>query len=317
MLEALAIAEGRGNGLIHYADLAELGVTSRQVRRALGEGYLIRVHRGVYARPPHHDLSQARDLHRLQVRATYSLAGPDSIVSHLSAAAMHGLPLIGRWPDRVHVSRVDAEGGSSSPGIVSHRTDDVPDMVMIDGVVVTSIIRTLVDVACTSSFAVGVAMTDFALRFCGVTVDELLNELERVSPVYGRKVARRAFEFADGRSGSPGESLSRVQAHLLGYAPPELQVHVTTVKGEFDVDFGWPGAHRFGEFDGLVKYTRDAYLKGRTIQEVVVEEKEREDAIRAKTGSSFVRWLWKDALSPALFARILGEAGIPRLRGRG
>ena len=317
MLDALAIAEVRGNGLIHFADLLELGVTSRQVRRAMGEGYLIRVHRGVYARPPENDLTPARDLHRLKVRATYSLAGPDSIVSHLSAAAMHGLPLIGRWPDRVHVSRVDAEGGSSSPGIVSHRTDDIPEMVMTEGVIVTSIIRTLVDVACTSSFAVGVAMTDFAMRLYGLTIDELLNELERVAPEYGRKVARQAFEFADGRSGSPGESLSRVQAHLLGYEPPELQVNVTTVKGRFDVDFGWLGVRRFGEFDGLVKYTRDAYLKGRPIQDVVVEEKEREDAIRAKTGNSFVRWLWKDALVPAVFDRILREAGVPRRRGRG
>ena len=317
MLDALEIAEIRGHGLLHSADLIELGVTSRLIRRALGEGVLVRVHRGVYALPKPNESLKPSELHRLQVRATIGLAGPDSVVSHLSAAAMHGLPLIGTWPKRVHVSRVGSLGGSSSPGIVSHRARDIPEITMIDDVAVTTLTRTVVDVASTCSFVIAVAMIDHALRVGGLTKEAVLAECDRVGLEFGKRKVFDAVEFSDERSGSPGESLSRVHAHLLGFAAPDLQVEVTTVRGKFDVDFGWLTARRFGEFDGIVKYTRAAYLKGRTVEQVVIAEKEREDSIRAKTGHTFVRWLWKDALNPAVFDRILREAEVPRSRGRG
>ena len=101
----------------------------------------------------------------------------------------------------------------------------------------------------------------------------------------------------------------------LRYQHPELQVAVETIHGRFETDFRWPRVRRFGEFDGYLKYTRNRETRGRSIEDIVLAEKVREDAIRARTGDSFLRWLWRDALVPATFDRMLRDAGIPSLRG--
>jgi hypothetical protein len=56
------------------------------------------------------------------------------------------------------------------------------------------------------------------------------------------------------------------------------------------VDFGWPELGTVGEFDGLVKYGR---VPGSDPADVLVEEKRREDALRAE-GLAVVRWTWID-----------------------
>lgn len=239
----------------------------------------------------------------------------DAVASHLSAAALHQLPLIGRWPDRVHLSMADAVSGSSSAGIARHIPAVAPDEVVIDGVRVTSIARTLVDIASRSEFLVGVTMIDHALRLRLVSKEELGDELCRVTFRTGVGRARECIAFADDRAASPGESLTRVRCWQLGYDAPELQVHVSTHRGEYDVDFGWEKIALFGEFDGKIKYTREQLLNGRTLEAVLIEEKAREDAIRARTSRRFLRILWAEALSPKVFDGMLRSAGVPQ-RGR-
>jgi len=126
--------------------------------------------------------------------------------------------------------------------------------------------------------------------------------------------ALATIEFSDGRSGSVGESLSRVRVFQLGFEAPELQVEVKVGSRRFEVDFGWEGIRRFGEFDGAVKYTRSAELSGRRVEDVVTEEKVREDLIREATDRRFTRWLWREALDARHFDRRLTEAGVPRVR---
>ena len=309
----IEIAELRGAGLVFARCLRELGIPRSSVDDALRRNALYTVRRGVYARPPGSTPEGLLQRHRYVVRALAAVA-PEHVVSHLSAAAMHGLPVIGPWPDRVHVLALDAHGGTSRPGFTAHRTAAVPPTRVIDGVLVTAIERTLVDVAATSTLLVATAVLDCALHE-GLTTRELIaEELDRVSPRYGFRRAEMAINFADGRSASAGESLSRVRMHQLQFEAPELQIHVSTYRGEYDVDFGWEGAQRFGEFDGFAKYARAKYLKGDTAAQAVVREKAREDAIRAKSGRAFVRWGWDDALSPRRFDRLLREGGVPLRR---
>ena len=250
-------------------------------------------------------------------RATLSLGSDENVASHLSAAALHRLPLIGRWPTTVHVLKAGAPGGSSSSGITRHRVDRAPETVTIDDVVTTTLSRTLIDVASTSSLLVAVAMMDAAIRSGAVDKNHLAREIEALGVPRRARAVWNALEFADGRSGSPGESLCRVRTWELRFQAPQLQTNVVTRLGRFDVDFDWPDARLFGEFDGKVKYTRDAYMKGRSIDEVVLDEKAREDAIRSSTGKSFIRCIWREALDPAIFGRMLDDAGVPRVRGPG
>jgi hypothetical protein len=78
-------------------------------------------------------------------------------------------------------------------------------------------------------------------------------------------------------------------------------------------DFYWEGSRTVGEFDGIAKYQKPEYLKGRTPGQVVVDEKLREDRIRA-TGRNVVRWMWADLWSPGELERKLSAAGVSRRR---
>ncbi|WP_264794415.1 type IV toxin-antitoxin system AbiEi family antitoxin domain-containing protein [Arthrobacter mangrovi] len=80
------------------------------------------------------------------------------------------------------------------------------------------------------------------------------------------------------------------------------------------LDFYWPLQNLAGEFDGAVKYSRDAYLKGNAPAGAVVREKRREDRIRA-TGIQVSRWMWddiwqSDSTEPACLVSILHRAGL-------
>ncbi len=96
------------------------------------------------------------------------------------------------------------------------------------------------------------------------------------STAAGRKILA-ALAFADPMSGSAGESYSRAL--------------------------------------GVEKYVKPEFLKGRTVSRAVVEEKKRENRIRA-TGFSVVRWDWADLKEPGKLERMLAAAGVPRRRAR-
>ena len=314
MLEAITIAELAGQGLIFARTLQDLGCTPRHIDNALRARTIYRVRRGVYARPIPNGPGAGAARHRLLVRATIAMSRRDLLVSHHSAAAMHGLPIIGAWPSRVHVTTPGASGGSSSAGLTSHLGSEPSDVVEIGGVTVTTPERTIADVARVGTFLVGVVMLDHALRSGAVVKHGLAAELPSITGLSGVRRVRAVIDFADSRSGSVGESLSRVRMRQLGYADPELQIEVLARGRKREVDFGWEKARLFGEFDGVMKYSRARELSGKTAAEVVVEEKVREDAIREATDRSFVRWLWAEALSPETFDARLREAGVPRRR---
>lgn len=78
------------------------------------------------------------------------------------------------------------------------------------------------------------------------------------------------------------------------------------------VSVGW-GV--IGEFDGRSKYLFDALRGDRRADDVVVDEKEREDRLRAlPTTSGFVRWGRRHVAEPHLLAGKLRTAGVPLRR---
>jgi very-short-patch-repair endonuclease len=72
------------------------------------------------------------------------------------------------------------------------------------------------------------------------------------------------------------------------------------------VDFWWPSARVIGEFDGKGKYLREEYSGGRSIADIVIDEKLREDRLRA-LGATVVRWGWSEAASSARLLARLGN----------
>lgn len=305
---ALAAAEARGEGILYTRHLTDCGLTTAGIQRVVKSGRLLQLRRGAYARAD--AASRPRDRYSLFVRASMAL-GSERVASHWSAAALHGLPLIGSWPPTLHVTDPDARGGSSSPTSTTHRGRLDEAITRIHGVQVTSLARTVTDMSRVLDFASAVAIVDEALRR-GLTVDDLLEELARAGARYGQSRGERAITFGDTRAANAGESLSRARIHELGYAAPDLQVPFTDTRGDHrEVDFFWAGIRKIGEFDGVHKYTRAEYTGGEPPAEVVMREKRREDALRPLV-SSFDRWLWSDAIAPANFDRYLRNHGMPR-----
>ena len=294
-------------------DAAVGGLTFDELDRMTRRGELRRVRRGAYTdrsdQPP-----DPIERHRLLIDATLQQTPVPAIVSHVSAAVLHGLPCFPDDLSRVHLTR-DRPGGGRVRRYVHLHSAPLPptDLCVIDGWSVTSLARTVVDLARRLSMKRAVAMGDAALAQ-GLDATELAAVVARCLGWPGMTAARRAIEFLDGRSESVGESVSRVVLHDAGVPAPQPQYLVNDEYGGFvgRTDFGWSAMRTLGEFDGLVKYGR--LLKpGQTAGDVLMEEKRREDALR-DLGWEIVRWIWKDLRHPERLVERLERAFARGLR---
>jgi hypothetical protein len=178
---------------------------------------------------------------------------------------------------------------------------------VIDGVAVTTLSRTVLDLCRTLPLEQAVAAGDCALGY-GLSIELLADSLVQLGRSPGVRQARRAIELMDWRSESPGESVSRVRIITDGVPAPEPQLVIRAPDGTFvaRVDFGWKEQATVGEFDGKIKYGR--LLKpGQHIEDVIAEEKKREDAIR-DLGWKVVRWVWEDLYRPGVLRDRLHRA---------
>lgn len=280
-------------GITRRRSLLAAGFTAGELRRSLRRGDLVPVRRGVYRDrelPP-----DPESRHAVAVWAALADVAPGSVVSHVSAAVLHGIGLWGVPLGRVHVSRNRRSGARRGTGVHVHAASLEPDeVVVLGGIAVTSVARTVSDLARSVPFEQAVVVVDGVLRRGLATPDELARAVERAGRRPGGPAARRAVAFADRRSESVGESRSRVALHRAGLPVPVPQWEVCTRTGRClgYVDFGWPQLRTVGEFDGRVKYGR-LRRPGQEAGDVVFAEKRREDAIR-DTGLRMVRWTWAD-----------------------
>jgi len=135
--------------------------------------------------------------------------------------------------------------------------------------------------------------------------------IEQVVSGPKRRKLEAILAFADGNGFLPGESLSRVAMYDQGFPQPELQTEFRDRSGLIGyTDFHWRSWKLVGEFDGDQKYVKPEYLKGRTVSQVVMAEKTREDRLR-RLGLSVVRWTWADVVHPERLASLLRGAGLP------
>ncbi len=242
-------------------------------------GELIRVRRGAYTGPGDGDL-QPTAAHLRLLEATMPQCDPRTVVSHTSAAVVHGLPVWNEQLARIHVTR-DREGGGRTRRLVQVHGAALPagDVVERSGLRVTSLARTVVDLGRTLPLAQAVAAGDAALGRLDRTRIE--RALARQAGRTGIGRARRAVALLDPRSESAGESYSRVVLHLAGLPRPEPQYEVFGADGRLvgRCDFGWPECRVLGEFDGKKKYGELLRRSGQTAEDVLIDEKRREAVV--------------------------------------
>lgn len=269
------------------------GRSDEELARLIRRRSWARVRRGAYLDGQLPTGTVAR--HALLVAATLAGLRRPAVVSHQSAAVLLGLPLWGAPLDKVHITRRPPASSQTVGPLRSHvarlRDDEITS---VGGLEVTDVARTALDLARSLPFETAVIAVDAALHE-GVLTRRLLEQrLFDIAGTRGSRHAARVIRFADHRSGSVGESRSRVLLHELGLAPSTLQFDVRAPDGSFVActDFAWEEQRVVGEFDGRVKYGR-LLRPGQDPGDAVFEEKRREDAIRDEHWT-VVRWTWPD-----------------------
>ncbi|QTF70735.1 type IV toxin-antitoxin system AbiEi family antitoxin domain-containing protein [Arthrobacter woluwensis] len=136
--------------------------------------------------------------------------------------------------------------------------------------------------------------------------------IDQIPQASRRRRLRAILDFSDPGGFLPGESLSRVAMHRLGFPRPELQTRFADRVGLIGyTDFCWRSARVIGEFDGREKYVKPEYLRGPSTSDIVIAEKTREDRLR-HLGFTVVRWVWADVQNPERLASLLRQAGLPQ-----
>jgi hypothetical protein len=287
-------------GIRTTAALIREGKSAAQISTMVRRGTLIQIRRGVYARA-----AMAAELatveggdHLLQTAAALATIGP-AVASHESAAAIHGMDLLGK-PRLVSLTRPPGGNTTARAGVRPHRAElPASHITVVHGMRVTTAARTVIDLARTLEFRAGVVTADSALRDRLVTKLELESLLADLPRRTGRTRAADVIKFADGRAESVLESIARVVFAECGLPPPDLQVWVGGPQPVGRVDFLWRQQRTVGEVDGMMKYRDPARA---------VLQLDRDRRLR-DAGYEVVHLTWQDVTeNPAYVATTIRAA---------
>lgn len=306
------------------SSLRDDGWSDRAISGAVDRGDLLLVRRGSFIQATDAELLWPEGRHLAHVIAVARDSRGGALASHESAAVLWGLPLYRHRPERVHLTTPAPTRISSGPDVRRHLAPVGPgDVVVRSGIRCTSLARTVFDVTRTLPLEAAIACADAAERLMALRGREwdqdavlawregMQRRLADADGARGIRQARWVFDFSDGRAQLPGESVSRLQLIRLGFARPRLQVPVSAPNGRhYFVDFGLEEMRTFGEFDGQGKYTDEAMRRGIPLEQVLLEEKRREDWIRGTTQWRFVRWQDEHIVTAAALGRRLASFGI-------
>ena len=252
----------RFGGLITTAELNRAGLTDAKIRALVRQGVLRVVRRGAYADAKLAARLIAEDVRRerlLAVAATVAIAGAGAVVSHEDAALVHGLALLDRPPAGTYTITFPAGAARGRTlRVANHvRSAALPPrhVTVRDGIPVTSVARTVIDLGRTLPFKAGVVVADSALYTRQTSMAELSAVMWDCERWPGIRKAREVVTFSDPRAESAFESIARVAFRAGGLPAPLLQVWVHGDGGAIGrVDFLWPMQRTIAEADGAAKY---------------------------------------------------------------
>lgn len=276
------------------------GWTRSALRHAVRTDGLYVLRRGLLAAPPEAmDPWQQRLILHRHAAAAAGLAYPQALVSHASAALLHGLPLL-FVPDRPCLTAAHDHAGSV-PAVHLHRSRVAPrERLRLGPVRACSPARAAVDIAREAGVAAGLVVADAALAVGLAGVNDLLLGAARSTRRPRVGAARFVAEFADGLAESPLESVSRLRIAEVGLPAPLLQREIW-IDGQFvrRVDFYWDDLGVAGEADGWEKY--------RTDFRALEREKTKQELLES-AGLPVIRWSAADTREFAAVERRIRSA---------
>ena len=229
------------HGVVARCQLLELGFSAQSIQHRIETGRLHRVERGIYA------VGRAELGRRGRWMAAVLSCGPRAALSYGSAAALWGI-------DRERRGAIEVSTSSSSvqrrSGMFVYRRPNLGtgDVVADLGIPVTSVVRTLVDIASRLDRADLERAVNEADRLGLIDPESLAEALEQHPGKRGvgrlrEMLAERTFRLTD-------SELERRFLRLV--AETSLPVPLTQQRlNGFRVDFYWPDLGLVVETDGL------------------------------------------------------------------
>lgn len=288
-------------------DLARAGLSRADFYREVREHRVRRVFRGVYV---HVDVPDSREL---RVQAIRLVTPPYAVVSDSSAAWLRGVETF-RPSDRFDLvpSLVIPHGESRTTQrnvVCREAYIDRADVEDIDGVLVTTPLRTTIDLLRGLWRPYALAAGDGMARAGLVEAGEVVAYIRRLRGFPGVVQARTLAGFLDGRAESPAESWTRLRLLDAGLPRPEVAVPVADRNGvvRYRLDMGYEAQRIAIEYDGT-----EFHSDGRDRR----HDQVRRDWLAAVPGYRFTVVRKDDVLGPdpSFECEVAAKLGIePRL----
>jgi AraC-like DNA-binding protein len=274
-LAVVALAAGRF-GVVSRTELRDLGMSRDAIDHWLRAGRLLALHRGVYAVGHSALRREGRWL------AAVLACGEGAVLSHRSAAAHWGL----LHTDQSRVDVIAPATRRGVPGIRLHRSRslDARDTTNHRGIPVTTVARTLLDLAAT--------VQSHLLERALAQAERLrLYDHTAITDVIARSNGHRATAIlAQATAREPKLTKSGWEVRMLelirnaGLPEPLVnEPHDVPDHGECKPDFHWPAHNLIVETDGWDTHrTRQAF-----------EDDRAKDAALTAAGYRVVRFTWR------------------------
>jgi hypothetical protein len=228
MIEPILGSEARAAGLLSRYELR-----SRYVA----------LHQDVYI-PRDADLTA-----RLRAKACWLRSRRRGVLAGFSASALHG----SKWIDPSRPAEIIDTNRRPAAGLrVWEERIERDEIIVVDGMRVTSPPRTALDLARRNPQDVAVAAIDALTQATEVKLADIELLADRYRGRHGIKAARAALALVDGGAQSPRETWLRLVLVRAGFPRPQTQIPVLNEWGwpEAYLDMGWEDIKLAVEYDG-------------------------------------------------------------------
>jgi hypothetical protein len=230
---------------------SDIAAPRSELRSALRSGAVVRLFAGVYVRA---DIALTR---KLRAQGLMRVVPRHAVVAGRSAAWLWGVDAeaLDQRSRRLELEVVSEgalgvirrSGVEGRAGLLA-----AGDVMVVDGVRVTSPERTAADLGRRLERGAALAALDAFLRLGLLTPASLSDEVVRWRRQRGVVQLRELVKLADGRSESPMESRTRLRLIDAGFPRPVPQWWVTGEGGRprYRLDLAWPDLKVAVEYDG-------------------------------------------------------------------
>lgn len=232
------------------AEFRSLGVPNWRVQELVEERLLRRVLRGVYV------AATVEDSVALRVRAATKVIPPGVIVRDRTAAFLHGVEVLGYAETEVlpplETCVLPGKEPPGRAGVDGRQRDLLPrDLVVLEGLTVTSPLRTALDLGCHLKRWTAFGALDAMRHEHALSLADFDRELPRFRGRRGVRQLRELLPMTDPRAESMRESWTRLVLLEEGFPPPELQWWIELAGiPTWRLDLAYP-RHRIAiEYDG-------------------------------------------------------------------